>query len=97
MGSPVNAEVEKGVCEQICESRNVLNSQVSSLAGVLGDIVIIILTHHFQCAFNTFKIFPSIQSSSCHSEKEFLGMNSIFTWSRRNWWIRQNFNRNRRM
>ena len=33
--SPVNAEVKKGICEQICEGRNVLKRQVSPLSRVL--------------------------------------------------------------
>ena len=40
MESPVNAKVEKCICEQICESRNVLNCYVSPLPRVLSNIII---------------------------------------------------------
>ena len=57
MESPVNAKVEKGICEQICESRNVLNSHVSPLPRVLSDIIIRV------SSVKLFKILEKISST----------------------------------
>ena len=51
IGRPVNAKVEKGVCQQICESGNVLNCQVSSLAGVL-------MWHHYYISTSLREVPP---------------------------------------